>query len=402
MIVIASWLASVRANWTVTVVVAFALFMDNFIYGLVIPLTPYSPVKLGSEGHIGILFGGYAIGVLGATFLFGYLGDRVGFRRTFIYGVALSGAAVCSLCLAPNFLFLFVARLFLGAASAGTWVSGLALVAAHYSSRRVEMMGFVFMGSTAGSVVGPFIGGALYEWGGYALPFLLTVVLVAVDAGFRIRLIPPDRTRPEPCPDLPGLLRDRSVLVPALAVALAAFGWSTVEPLLPAHLARMGVMPWAIGLMFTISAVVCGIAAPVVGWVSGRVAIRKVIACGALGMAITLPLLDLFPGIALTAIGLCLVNVAFAFTMNPTAAEMANAVDRRGMSCYSTVSAVSSVAYSIGMMASTTLTFVTALRLNFFEILVCVSLGLSLCVPLLLRKGSSLPVVSAAHAVPPR
>lgn len=268
----------IRANhWTLTVVVGFALFMDNFIYGLIIPLTPYSPVKLASEGHAGLLFGGYAIGVLIATPLFGYLGDRIGYRPPFLGGVALSGAAVGLMCLAPNFPLLFLGRLFLGAASAGTWIAGLALIAAHYTNRRVEMMGYVFMGTTAGSVLGPFIGGALYEWGGYALPFLLTVLLVAIDAGFRIWLVPPNRTNPEPCPDLPGLLRDKSVLVPAIAVALAAFGWTTVEPLLPAHLGRMGVTPGIVGLLFTISALAYGIAAPAVGWVSKRVTIKEAI-----------------------------------------------------------------------------------------------------------------------------
>jgi len=124
MIFAVCWLNRIRANtWTITVVVSFALFMDNFIYGLIIPLTPYSPVKLASEGHAGLLFGGYAIGVLIATPLFGYLGDRIGNRRPFISGVALSGAAVCLMCLAPNFPLLFLGRLCLGAASAGTWIA---------------------------------------------------------------------------------------------------------------------------------------------------------------------------------------------------------------------------------------------------------------------------------------
>jgi len=398
------WLNHIRANaWTITIVVGFALFMDNFIYGLIIPLTPYSPVRLASEGHAGLLFGGYAIGVLIATPLFGYLGDRVGYRGPFIGGVALSGVAVLLMGLAPNFPLLFFARMCLGAASAGTWIAGLALIAAKYTgTRRVEMMGFVFMGTTIGSVLGPFIGGALYEWRGYALPFLLTALLVVVDAAFRIWLIPADRVRPEPCPDLPGLLRDKSVLVPAIAVALAAFGWTTVEPLLPAHLSRMGITPGAVGLMFAVAAVAFGVAAPVVAWVSKRVAIPKVIAGGALAMAISLPLLDVLPNIILIGFGLCLINIAFAFTMNPTAAEMANAVERRGMSCYAATSAVSSIAYSAGMMASNAMTFISASKLKFVEILLCVSAGLLVCVPLLLRKSPSLPEIAVAPAAPPK
>lgn len=39
-----------------------------------------------------------------------------------------------------------------------------------------------------------------------------------------------------------------------------------------------------------------------------------------IGMAITLPLLDVFPGVLLTGFGLCLVSISYAFTLNPTSA----------------------------------------------------------------------------------
>jgi len=52
-------------------------------------------------------------------------------------------------------------------------------------------------------------------------------------------------------------------------------------------------------------------------------------------------------------------------------------------------------------MASNAITSVSASTLKFGEILLCVSFGLLLCVPLLLRKNSSLPEISAAPAVPP-
>jgi len=64
------------------------------------------------------------------------------------------------------------------------------------------------------------------------------------------------------------------------------------------------------------------------------------------------------------------------------------------MSCYSAVYGVYGIAYSLGMMASTGVTSALASRLQFLEILLFLSIGLMLCVPFLLRKGSSLPDVS--------
>ena len=93
---------------TVVGVVAFALS----IYGLLISLIPYAPPYAARDEALGLLYGTYAVGVLIATPLFGYLGDRIGSRRPMLYGVALSAAALASSGFAPNFYLLLLARLF--------------------------------------------------------------------------------------------------------------------------------------------------------------------------------------------------------------------------------------------------------------------------------------------------
>ena len=243
-----------RGRWTVVGVVAFALFMDYLIYGLVIPLTPHSPAT-GSEGQLGLLYGGYSAGVLLATPLFGYLGDRIGCRRPMIYGVVLSALTVALFALATNFYLLLLGRLLQGAAASASWTAGLALIAARYPERRVEMIGFALMGSTAGSLLGPIIGGSLYEAGGYTLPFVVVGVLVLIDAGLRVFLLPRDGRSAGANPDLRPVLLDRYVLTAAAAVALAGIGWGIIEPLLPAELGRAGASPGVIGLIFTVASI---------------------------------------------------------------------------------------------------------------------------------------------------
>jgi hypothetical protein len=60
---------------------------------------------------------------------------------------------------------------------------------------------------------------------------------------------------------------DKSVLVAAAAVALAAICWGIIEPLLPVQLIRSGVTPGVIGLVFTVGSITYDLSAPVVGWV---------------------------------------------------------------------------------------------------------------------------------------
>ena len=340
-----------------------------------------------------MLYGGYAIGVFVATPVFGLLGNQIGGKRIVILGVLLSLTATLLFWFGGNFPLVLLARVCQGAASAATWTAGLALIAEGYVKNRVQMMGLALAGSTAGSVLGPVAGGFLYQAGGYALPFLILIVLVGIDAVQRIFLLPGKVTYRGSNAELFALLVDKSVLVPGLAVALAAFGWGIVEPLLPEHLSRSEATPSTIGMIFTISTIAFGLITPVVSRVATLAPTKIVIAGGTLAMAITLPLLGLLPGIVLTGFGLCLVSMSFAFMLNPTSAELGNAVDRRGLRCYTAVYAVYNIAYSIGMMASNAVA-TAAGHLQFYQTLLCVSAVLVLSLPLLI-KGTPAPASEA-------
>jgi len=392
-----SFLAGLRNHrWTVLGIVAYALFMDYFIYGLIVPLGPYSPAKVTSQSQLGVLYGSYALGVLVATPIFGYLGDRMGCRRPMIIGVALSALATALFCCGAHYYLVIVARMAQGAAAAATWTAGLALIAENYPDKRVQMMGLAMVGSTAGSVVGPLAGGWLFDKGGYELPFLITAAMVAIDACLLIALLPKDKGVAQKSPDLKAILLDRSVLVAGLSVAVAAAGWGIIEPLLPDQLRQLGASPGQVGLLFTISTIAYGFAAPLVAWVSEKITIKKTICFGICAMSLALPLLALARGLPLIGLSLCLVNVSYAFVLNPTSAELGNAVDRRGMSCYAAVYAVYNITYSLGMMGADFFASTAAEHLSFLYILLSMSVMLLLCIPLIL-KGVAVSVAPVAQ-----
>jgi MFS transporter, DHA1 family, solute carrier family 18 (vesicular amine transporter), member 1/2 len=193
---------------------------------------------------------------------------------------------------------------------------------------------------------------------------------------------------------LRALLIDRSVLAPALATALAAFGWGIVEPLLPADLERAGVASTEIGLIFTIAPIAYGLSAPLVAWASERVAIRWVIAFGVVGMACSLAAISQLSGIVAIGCGLCMLSAAFAFTLNPSSAELGNAVDRRGLACYAAVYAVYNIAYSVGMMATNVLAGAAARWASVPQILLGAGVALLVCIPLLLVRGPQAEVAN--------
>jgi MFS transporter, DHA1 family, solute carrier family 18 (vesicular amine transporter), member 1/2 len=384
-------------------VIALPLFLDYFLYGLLFGLPVHTLAGVNGEGQLALLYGLYAVSVLVVTPLFGYLGDRFGSRSTMMCGAGLAVVAVALFGAAPSFLLLVVAKAFQGAASAALWTSGLALVAANYVEKRVVMLGYAFAAGTFGSVTGPIAGGLFYQGHAYKLPFGLTGAGFAIAAGLIARFVPVTAKRQSGHVDMRSLMLSRPILIPAVTIALAAFSFGVIEPLLPVRLARHGLPSIAIGFIFTASTLVYGLSASLVGRVSERLPVEKVTTLGTLGMAAILPFLALFHGAIAVGFTLALVNVAFAFMLNPASAELGDAADRSGLSCYSAVYAVYNIFYSIGMLATAALASSAARRLGFAGVLLCASAVLLLFAFLLARDSDTvIPSGATTREIPSR
>ncbi|HTJ64608.1 MAG TPA: MFS transporter [Alphaproteobacteria bacterium] len=384
-----STLERLRAgHWTIFACVAFAVLTDYLVYGALLPLTPYSPAGPMNETTLSILYGTYAVGALGTTPFFGAMGDRRGYRLPMLWGAGMSVVAIALFWSAPNFPALLLGRALQGAAAAATWTSALALVASHYPINRVRMIGLTLMASTGGSLAGPVLSGWLYAVGGYRLPFLVLAVFVAIDGFSRLFLLPAGHVRGPKGPSAINLLSDRRVVMPAIAVVVAAGGWGILEPLLPIHLQKAaGAGPATVGPLFALGTLVYGLAAPSVEWLTNRFGIRRTAIGGMIGMAVTLPLLGISPELPVVAGVLCLVSIAFAILLNPASAELGDAVEARGLTCYGAVYSIYNIAYGIGMMGASSLATALSGHLGFVGIMLCASAFLLLPIPLLLGGG---------------
>ncbi len=411
-----TWVEKLRSNpWMVLFVVCFALFEEEFLYNMVCPLTPEAPAHIRDEHMISTLYGAYAMGMFLATPILGVITDRLGRRRPMILGAFLLGIAAVMFAIGDSREILMAGRVFQGAGAACTWTAGLALVAKYCVKDRVRAMGYAMIGATTGSVVGPVIGGELFDKYGYLAPFWFAIGLVVIDIVLRV-VFTPSTTNPDKQPpwgdtfrELRGIVTDKSVLSAAFAVALAAACWSLMEPLFPLHAIRIAhASPAVVGGLFTASNLLYAFMAPVVGIVTDRIGVRMTTAVG-LGMtAVVLPLLAITPNLFLAGTVLCLVTIAYAFTINPTSAELGDAVDRRGSSSYAVAYAVYNLAYAIGMIGvDTYIEFVTdsAHHLQLLHILLIVSGLFMLCLPLFLFKPkdshSDTPTTSQSSAPAP-
>ncbi len=361
-----------------SVVVAYAICVDYLVYGLILPLIPFAGAGLGKGQEIVLLAGAYAAGVFAAALALSLYGDRFGYRRTMI-------GAVLALVLATaavgwgNGVVMIAGRITQGIAAGATFSAGFSVLAQRYRDRRIEAMSIAFMGSTVGSVIGPALGGWLYAAGGYHLPFLAVFGLLAIELIGLAALPPEDRSTASERPELRALLLNRSIAVPLVAVALAASAWGILEPLVPYHLRQTsGASASQIGSVMALATVAYGLAAPFVAACARRTGVALTMFFGALGMAVTLPIVAASSGLVAVAFTLCLGNVAYAFLLNPTSAQLADVLDARGLRCYATVYSVSNFAYSLGMIGGSAAAYTLLARLSFFDVMLCVGVALLL------------------------
>ncbi|MFG1769828.1 MFS transporter [Nocardia salmonicida] len=200
---------------------------------------------------------GYTLTLASFILLGGSLGDRLGRRRVFVWGIV--GFAITSLLCAAavNIEMLVGARLLQGVAGALLTPGSLALISASIDRRdQGSAIGlWSGLGGVAGAF-GPLLGGGLIDLVGWRAIFLLNVPLALVVAIVTLKYVPESRDPQAPArTDVPGavivalalgaltlgLIDSRFVLMAVGVVALACFvlvELRSPNPLVPPSLFR--------------------------------------------------------------------------------------------------------------------------------------------------------------------
>jgi multidrug resistance protein len=336
-------------------VVVIAIFTDMVLYSLVVPILPRYAVSLGaSQLAIGVLFASYAIALLVALPILGMVSDRIGRRGPMLWGLVGLGGSTLLFAVANTYALLLLARLLQGMAGAVTWTAGLALITDVYpAEQRGKALGAALSATAVGGLVGPALGGVLYDLGGYRLPFLVVAGLAFADGAARALLIeelPRHEHRQRPA--LLGLARDPSVVVISITVVVTAAVFSLMEPVMPLHLhTDLGASSAIIGLMFSGTMVGFGATSPVSDILSERWGRSWCIAGGLVILALTVPLLSVPGQLVLEAGLMLLLGAGTGLVLAPTLPDLADAVDRLGGGSYASAYAIWNAFYAVGMVA---------------------------------------------------
>lgn len=256
----------------ILVLVALVIFMDMAIYGLLIPVFPEYAPRLGvDESFVGIVFGLYAAMLLLFSIPMGLLSDRVGRRPLIVVGMLLLALATALFGFSATATHLIVARVVQGIAAAATWSAGLALLAETCDPARLgEKMGIALSAVGFGTVIGPVIGGLLFEYLGYTATFLIPAVLVA-GVGLVAFAVPVRTCRQKERSTVLPAKNRRLLAACAVVVVAVAATYGIVDPYLPVHLhAAFSASPATIGLVFAVLAVAAILAQPAAGRIYDR------------------------------------------------------------------------------------------------------------------------------------
>jgi DHA1 family solute carrier family 18 vesicular amine transporter 1/2 len=346
---------NIRSSRAVAVaLVTLAAFIDLVTYSVAVPVLPDLSRRLGaSPTLIGFLFSSFGLTLLIVSVPMGAVSDRVGRKTPMVAGLVALAAANALFAFADAISWLFAARLIQGAADAVTWVVGFALVADLYGpAERGRVMGFVMAGSNFGLMIGPTLGGWLYETGGMQLPFLSVAALALATAAAFLWLQIPGKHGTHQRTPFRLVVRERAVLTVVLVVVVAASTIAMLEPVLALWFsASLGLTPTRVGLVFGVAAVAAVVLHPVYGHMADRWGGRRLSMVGLVATAAMLPILSRAWSFESAVVLYVCQAAAMALVVTPSLAFMGEAVSAAGAGSFGVAYGIYNFAWGLGLLA---------------------------------------------------
>ncbi|WZY00418.1 MFS transporter [Bacillus sp. FSL W7-1360] len=338
----------------VLLVVLLAIFTDMLMYGLVVPFLPIYAANLGaSEAAVGLLLASYGASLFIGTPIAGFLADRFGSKQMLIWGLLGLAIATLVFIFATSFWLIVVARLLQGFAAAIPWTAGLALLAKTFpQAEQGKAMGLAISGQSAGMLLGPTVGGWLFDIGGFQLPFMILsaiIFIVALLSMFLLRHVKEKTASSFTSPFV--VLRNKNVLIIVGAAAIGASVIASLETRMPFHYDTVFATSAAgIGLLFLVITLTLGAFSPIIGALSTKLGELKTMMAGLILTSITLPLTVLPKSMFLQVITLILLGISIVTLTVPALPKLTAITLKIDAVSQGTTMSAYNTAYSTGLI----------------------------------------------------
>ncbi|KAG9947027.1 MFS general substrate transporter, partial [Aureobasidium melanogenum] len=185
------------SNWLIISTVAAAVFTDVFLYGIIVPVLPFALsgragiAEDNVQSMISVLLAVYGGALLIGAPSCGWVADRFESRRwSFMVGLLALAGSTIFLVVGNSLALIVVGRILQGLSAAVVWVVGLALLQDTVGSESIgQAMGYVGIAMSLAYLLGPLLGGIVFERAGYYAVFAMAFALLGIDAILRLLMV---------------------------------------------------------------------------------------------------------------------------------------------------------------------------------------------------------------------
>lgn len=315
-----------RRQWVTLVVFSVAQFCNAVCVSLQAPFYPAEAEKKGATAtQYGFVFGVFELTVFLVSPIYGRYMSSWGpklVNNTGIFTVSL-------MCIVFGFLdrfedtamfigFSFAVRIIEAMGNAAFVTSAFSIIAKEFPKNVGGAFATMETFFGLGLIVGPTVGGALYEVGGYTLPFVVLGVLLLGAAIMTCCLLPSVGTDASAeannsSGQFLAALKLPSILLACFAIMSASISIGFLQATLEPHLRPLELSPLKMGLMFVLNGSTYALTAPFWGWLCDRHFTPRVItALGGVVVVASFVFVGPMPFLNLnTTLGLCIGALIF-------------------------------------------------------------------------------------------
>ncbi|KAK0408968.1 hypothetical protein QR680_004263 [Steinernema hermaphroditum] len=358
-----------RLQWATLIMLAVTTLADAMEMACISPFFPTEAEKKGlSSSEVGFIMGAYQLATLIFSPIMGRYMATVGPKPMFIGGLLVVG--VMTICLGfmrhwpegrPFFIIALVVYSIKAIGDTADITASLAILAERFPGMLATMIGLFECIAGVGYMIGPVLGGALLQYGGLELPFILMGSIIIAGALVSIRLVSDlkDAANGGENKGMTAMLKIPMMWVMVYAMVISRILLSFLDPTLSPHLESLNLTPTAIGGMFVLSSGTFALTAPLWGIMIDKFrctdyfifggAIASIPAVLLIGPS---PLLGLAKSVLPIGIGLGILGVATGAFAIPVFQRCCDTVNKYGFEdnaqTYGGISGIYSAATALG------------------------------------------------------
>ncbi|CAG9771956.1 unnamed protein product [Ceutorhynchus assimilis] len=286
-------------------VIGIADFCSGMVCSLQAPFFPELAERKGCTAtEYGLVFGIFEFVVFIVSPLYGQHLNKIGPKVTFNGGIYTTG--ICAILFGfldkvegryPFIILSFVIRIVEAMGNAAFLTASFAIIAKEFPDKVATTFASLETFFGLGLIVGPTVGGALFQVGGYTLPFAVMGSALFLSAILTAMVLPKhehgeDR---EHGSSVLKILKIPGVLLASASIIVTSTSISFLQATLEPHLRGFHLAPMILGLMFVINGGIYAVTTPAWGWVCDNLCPPKVVTA---------------LGTLLVAVGFCLIGPA--------------------------------------------------------------------------------------------